>query len=93
MFSPEMPLRVLVFPLVVGFPVFMEVEIMKRRFSVTRQNMKEPCDLLFELFQKVSRAMMWKSLISKSKLDLLSYEIYLNLNYPTCFQRVPSISH
>ena len=90
MFSAEMPLRVLLFPLwLLGqFRLLWNIEIMKRRLSVTSQKMKEPSDLLFELLQKVSRAMMWKSLISKSKLDLLSCKIYLNLNYSTCFKRV-----
>lgn len=91
MFSPEMSLRVWLFPLVIGFSVFMEVEIMKRRFSVTSQNMKE---LLFEVFKKVSRAMMWKFLISKSQLDLLSYDnstltSLLKEKVVLCRQRLP----
>lgn len=50
MFSPEMSLRVLVFPLrLLGFRFLWKIEIMKRRFSVTSQNIKKPCDLLFEL--------------------------------------------
>lgn len=50
MFSPEMSLRVLVFPLwLLGFRFLWKIEIMKRRFSVTSQNIKKPRDLLFEL--------------------------------------------